>query len=79
MEQEYYVENSKRSYRIEAYVAGLVMAGVALFMFSAGNVGGFPAIDKAPDTKNNTAIATSKEPPRMMLVVLEGNEDSSRP
>jgi hypothetical protein len=72
--------DSKRGYIIAASVAAVVVAGgVVLFLFSPGTLGGlFPAKDKAPDIKNNTTIATSKEPPRMILVVLQGNEDSSK-
>jgi hypothetical protein len=76
------VGNSKRVHIIAAYVAAVVVAGgVILFMFSPGTLGGlFPTTDKTPDIKNNTTIATTnKEPPRMILVVLRGNEDSSKP
>ena len=73
------MENSKRGYIIAASAA--VAGGVVLFLFSSGTLGGlFPAPDKTPDVKNNTTIATtSKEPPKMILVVLQGNEDSSKP
>jgi hypothetical protein len=73
------VENSKRGYIIAASVAAVFVAGVVLFLFSPDTLGGlFPATDKAPDIKNNTTIATNKEPPTMILVVLQGNEDSSK-
>jgi hypothetical protein len=74
------VENSKRGYIIAASVAAVVVAGIAvLLIFSPGTFGLFPAIDKSQDVKNNTTIATtSKEPPKIILVVLQGNEDSSK-
>jgi hypothetical protein len=76
------VENSKRGYIIAASVAAVVVAsGIVLLLFSPGTLGGLsPATDKTPDVKNNTTIATTnKEPPKMILVVLQGNEDSSKP
>jgi hypothetical protein len=75
------VENSKRGYIIAASVAAVVAGGIILFLFSPGTLGGLsPATDKTPDVKNNTTIATTdKGPPKIVLVVLQGNEDSSKP
>jgi len=71
------VENSKRGYVIAASVAAVVVAGgIILFLFVPGTLGGlFP---KASNVQNNTTIATNdRESPKMVLIVLKGNEDSS--
>ena len=71
---------SRRSYVIAAFVAAVVVAGgLILFLFSPGVHGGlFSTADKINDVPNNTTVATSTgEPPKMLLFVLKGDEDSS--
>ncbi|HEX2615068.1 MAG TPA: hypothetical protein VHL10_06210 [Nitrososphaera sp.] len=70
---------SKRGYVIAASVAAVVAGGVVLFLFSPGTLGGlFSTADKINDVPNNTTVATSTgEPPKMLLFVLKGDEDSS--
>ena len=73
------MESSKRGYIIAASVAIVVASGVALFLFSPNTIGGlFSTADKINDVPNNTTVATSTgEPPKMLLFVLKGDEDSS--
>lgn len=76
------MENSKRGYIIAASVAAVVVAGgVVLFLVSPNLVGNLiSTVGKINDVANNTtAIATSNagSPPKMVLIVLKGDEDSS--
>ncbi len=72
------MENSKRGYIIAASVAAVVVAGgIILFLFAPGVLGGLFPASKAPDVQNNTTIASGKESPKMVLIVLRGDEDSS--
>ena len=70
---------SKRGYVIAASVAAAAVAGVVSFLFSPRILGGlFSTADKINDVPNNTTVAPpAGEPPKMLLFVLKGDEDSS--
>lgn len=71
------VESKKGVIAASAIGGAVVIAGIVFFL-APGILGGiFPPLVDGDDTNNTTAVASSGEAPKMLLVLLKGAEDSS--
>ena len=69
---------SKRGIIAASAIGGAVVVIGIVFMLAPGIASGiFPSLVNGDDTNNTTTVASPGEAPKMLLVVLQGDEDSS--